>query len=105
MVDSMDDSNVLDASFKLQTRFKRLVNPNFAEVLPQKVREFFQLLRDYKEKGWKSGAFSEDEVARFKHALAIYGKEDMDKIAEYVGNRNARQCRCLLTLLNYHNKL
>jgi hypothetical protein len=74
-------------------------------VLPQKVREFLKILRGYKEKGLKSGSFSEDEVARFKHALAIYGKEDMDKVAEYVGNRNALQCRGLLALLNYKNKL
>ena len=101
----MDDQNVYEASIQLQTRFKRLADPYYAEVLPQRVREFFQLLRDYKVKGWKSGAFSEDEVARFKQALAIYGKEDMDKVAEYVGNRNARQCRGLLALLNYKNKL
>ena len=53
----------------------------------------------------KSGTFSEDELSRFKHGLAIYGKEHMDKIAEYVGNRNAVQCRGLLNILKLKNKL
>ena len=101
----IDDSNVQDASLQLQNRFKRLADPNFAEILPHRVREYIQVLKDYKEKGWKLGSFSEDEVARLKHAIVIYGKEDMVKVAEYVGNRNVRQCRTVLTSMNYHNKL